>query len=179
VSRIGKKPIDVPDGVKIAVQGSQVSVEGPKGKLTQGLVPGITVAVEENKILVKRPDNHRQSRANQGLIRALLANMVAGVSKGFERILEISGVGYRAETSGKKLTMVLGYSHKVEIDIPDGLDVSVDKNTRITVRGTDRQLVGQVAAKIRSARNPDPYKAKGITYEGERILRKAGKKAVG
>jgi len=179
VSRIGKKPIDVPDGVKVNISGDLVTVEGPKGKMTQTVVPGIQVALENGQIKVSRPDNQRQSRANQGLIRALLANMVTGVNTGFSKTLEISGVGYRAELSGKTLSLHLGYSDKRVIQVPDKVDVVVDKGERITVSGVDRQEVGQIAAKIRASKIPDPYKAKGVTYEGERILRKAGKKAVG
>jgi large subunit ribosomal protein L6 len=179
VSRIGKKPIVIPDGVKVAVANNLVTAEGPKGKLEQGVISGITVAVEEGKVFVRRGDNQRQSRAKQGLVRALVANMVQGVHQGFEKILSISGVGYRAEVSGKSLTMHLGFSHRVEFKIPEGVDVTIEKNTRILVRGIERQTVGQFAAQIRAVRDPDPYKAKGITYEGERILRKAGKKAIG
>lgn len=179
MSRIGKKPIVIPQGVKVSVGDQQVSVEGPKGSLSRGIVPGITVAVEDAAVVVRRPDNQRQSRAKQGLMRALIANMVKGVDKGFERALEISGVGYRAETSGDKIVLHLGYSHLVELPIPSGIEIQVEKNTKVVVRGIDNQLVGQVASKIRDARRPDPYKAKGVTYEGERILRKAGKKAVG
>lgn len=179
MSRIGKKPIVIPEGVKVAIAGSLVSAEGPKGKLEQKVISGIAVAVEEGKILVRRGDNQRQSRARQGLVRALVANMVKGVHEGFQKVLEISGVGYRAETSGKQLVLNLGFSHRVEYPIPDGVDVAIEKNTRITVSGIDRQKVGQFAAKIRVVRDPDPYKSKGITYAGERILKKAGKKAIG
>lgn len=179
MSRIGKKPIVIPDGVKIAVAKNLVTAEGPQGKLEQNVISGITVAVEEGKVFVRRGDNQRQSRAKQGLVRALVANMVRGVHQGFEKVLSISGVGYRAETSGKKLVLHLGFSHRVEFDIPEGVKVSIDKNTRISVKGVERQTVGQFAAQIRATRDPDPYKAKGITYEGERILRKAGKKAIG
>lgn len=179
MSRIGKKPIVIPPGVKIAVAGSQVSAEGPKGKLEQKVISGITIAVEEGKVFVRRGDNQRQSRARQGLVRALVANMVKGVHQGFQKVLEINGVGYRAEASGNQLVLYLGFSHRVKYLIPDGVNVAIDKNTRITVSGIDRQTVGQFAAKIRAVRDPDPYKAKGITYEGERILRKAGKKAIG
>lgn len=179
MSRIGKKPIVIPDGVKVAVANNLVSAEGPQGKLEQGIIPGISVAVEEGKIFVRRGDNQRQSRAKQGLVRALVANMVRGVHQGFEKVLSISGVGYRAEISGKTLTLHLGFSHRVEFAIPEGVAVTIDKNTRISVKGIERQTVGQFAAQIRATRDPDPYKAKGITYEGERILRKAGKKAIG
>ena len=178
MSRIGKKPIDLPDGVKINIEGDQVSVEGPKGTLSRSVVPGIKVALEDGQIKVSRPDNQRQSRANQGLIRALIANMVQGVNVGFSKTLEISGVGYRAELSGKKLSLHLGYSHICEIEVPEQVEVVVEKGDRVTVRGIDRQQVGQIAAMVRAAKIPDPYKAKGITYEGERILRKAGKKTI-
>ena len=179
MSRIGKKPIVIPEGVKVAIAGNLVSAQGPKGKLEQKVISGIAVAVEEGKVFVRRGDNQRQSRARQGLVRALVANMVKGVHEGFQKVLEINGVGYRAEMSGKQLILSLGFSHRVEYPIPDGVDVAIEKNTRITVSGIDRQTVGQFAAKIRVVRDPDPYKSKGITYEGERILKKAGKKAIG
>lgn len=179
MSRIGKKPIVIPDGVKVAVANNRVTAEGPKGKLEQSVIKGITVDIEENKVFVRRGDDQRQSRAKQGLVRALVANMVKGVHLGFEKVLTISGVGYRAEASGKKLTLHLGFSHQVEFDIPEGVDVSIEKNTRMSIKGIERQTVGQFAAQVRAIRDPDPYKAKGITYEGERILRKAGKKAIG
>ncbi len=178
VSRIGKKPVILPRGVKVTADAERILVDGPKGKLSQPLVKGVQVQVEGSTVTVSRENDNRSSRANQGLIRALLANMVQGVDKGFERVLEISGVGYRAEMSGKQLTLLLGYSHPVVYIIPDDIDVSVEKNTRVIVRGIDRQRVGQMAAKIRSTKIPDPYKIKGILYEGERIKKKAGKKAV-
>lgn len=179
MSRIGKKPIVIPEGVKVAIAGDLVSAEGPKGKLEQKVISGIAIAVEEGQVFVRRGDNQRQSRARQGLVRALVANMVKGVHEGFQKVLMINGVGYRAETSGKQLVLSLGFSHRVEYPIPDGVDVAIEKNTRITVSGIDRQTVGQFAAKIRVVRDPDPYKSKGIKYEGERILKKAGKKAIG
>jgi len=178
VSRIGKKPIDVPDGVKVSIQGSKVSVVGPKGTLEREVLPGVSVKMEEGKVVVSRLADDRHSRAKQGLIRSLVANMVTGVDKGFERALLISGVGYRAEMSGKKVVFHLGYSHKIEVPIPEKIEVIVNPPTRVLVKGIDREAVGQLAAKIRSLRKPDPYKAKGITYEGERILRKAGKKTI-
>jgi large subunit ribosomal protein L6 len=168
----------LPRGVKVTADAERILVDGPKGKLSQPLVKGVQVQVEGSTVTVSRENDNRSSRANQGLIRALLANMVQGVDKGFERVLEISGVGYRAEMSGKQLTLLLGYSHPVVYIIPDDIDVSVEKNTRVIVRGIDRQRVGQMAAKIRSTKIPDPYKIKGILYEGERIKKKAGKKAV-
>lgn len=179
MSRIGKKPIVIPEGVKVAIADNLVSAEGPKGKLEQKVISGVAIAVEEGKVFVRRGDNQRQSRARQGLARALVANMVKGVHEGFQKVLEINGVGYRAETSGKQLVLSLGFSHRVEYLIPDGVDVAIEKNTRITISGIDRQTVGQFAAKIRTVRDPDPYKNKGIKYEGERILKKAGKKAIG
>jgi len=178
VSRIGKKPIDVPDGVKVSVQGSKISVVGPKGSLERQVIPGVSVDVEDGKVIVRRLEDDRRGRAKQGLIRALVANMVTGVNKGFERALLISGVGYRAEMNGNKVVFHLGYSHKIEIPIPEKIEVIVNPPTRVLVKGIDCEAVGQLAAKIRSLRKPDPYKAKGITYEGERILRKAGKKTI-
>ena len=179
VSRIGKKPIEVPDGVTVTVGEKTVTVKGPKGKLERLLLAGIQLKLSENNLQVIREKDDRDSRAKQGLLRALVANMVTGVSKGFERALVISGVGYRAEKTGNDITMFLGFSHKVEVTIPDGIEVLIDKPTHLVVKGIDREKVGQVAAKIRSLRRPDPYKAKGIIYEGERILRKVGKKAIG
>ena len=178
MSRIGKKPIDVPDGVKVSVQGNKISVVGPKGSLERQVLSGVSVDLEDGKVIVRRLADDRRSRAKQGLIRALVANMVTGVDKGFERALLISGVGYRAEMSGKNVVFHLGYSHKIEISIPEKIEVVVDPATRVLVKGIDREAVGLLAAKIRSLRKPDPYKAKGITYEGERILRKAGKKTI-
>jgi large subunit ribosomal protein L6 len=178
VSRIGKKPVAIPKGVKVAVQAEQVSVEGPKGKLVRAITPGITVKVEEDKVLVTRGGNDRFQRAKHGLVRALIANMIKGAHQGFERSLEISGVGYRVEAAGRKLTFLLGFSHKVEMTIPEKLEVAIDKQTKLTIRGIDCETVGQFAATIRALKDPDPYKAKGIIYEGEKILRKAGKKAI-
>jgi len=179
VSRIGKKPIEIPDGVTVKISKGLISVSGPKGSLERKLLKDMQVEQSEGKLFVRRPDDDRRSRAQQGLLRALIANMVTGVDKGFEKALEISGVGYRAEMTGKNVTFHLGYSHKIDVPIPDKIEVVVDKPTHVIVRGVDRELVGQVAAKIRSLRKPDPYKVKGITYEGERILKKAGKKAIG
>lgn len=179
MSRIGKKPIEIPDGVTVKVGDETVTVSGPKGTLERPRLAGIGLELSENKLQVTREKDDRDGRAKQGLLRALLANMVTGVSKGFERALEINGVGYRAEKSGNGITMFLGFSHKVDLKIPEGIEVVIDKPTHMVVKGIDREKVGQVAAKIRSLRRPDPYKAKGITYEGERILRKVGKKAIG
>lgn len=179
MSRIGKKPIPIPPGVKVNISAGHVQVQGPQGKLELNLAPGISVAQEGQRLLVSRPDNQRASRANQGMARALLNNMVRGVHEGFRRALDINGVGYRAETKGQDLVLYLGYSHPVTFPVPAGLKVAVEKNTKVILTGPDRELVGRVAARIRALRRPDPYKAKGITYEGEVIKRKAGKKAVG
>jgi large subunit ribosomal protein L6 len=165
--------------VKITVEGGTMSVQGPKGRLQKPVAPGIQIKVEADKALVTRPDNERSSRAKQGLVRALLNNMVRGVHQGFQRALDISGVGYRAEVKGKVLVLYLGYSHPVEYKFPESIEIAVEKTTKVIVRGPDKETVGATAAKIRGFRRPDPYKAKGITYEGEVIKRKAGKKAVG
>jgi large subunit ribosomal protein L6 len=162
--------------VKIAVSGRTINVEGPKGKLRRDLVEGIRVAVEADKIVVERQDGEgKQADALHGLTRTLVANMVEGVTKGFEKVLEITGVGYRADVKGPVLNLSLGYSHPVEYPLPQGITAEVEKQTKITVRGIDKELVGATAAKIRSFRGPEPYKGKGIKYAGERIIRKAGK----
>ncbi len=178
MSRIGKKPIVLPDGVKASLEADRIVIEGPKGKLERRVVNGISVEIESHTIAVRRQDDRRQSRANHGLMRALVSNMVHGVHQGYEKVLEISGVGYRAEKTGDKLVLHLGYSHKVEIEIPKVVEVVVEKPTRMVIKSIDRHQVGQVAANIRATKKPDPYKLKGITYEGEKILQKAGKKAV-
>lgn len=178
MSRIGKKPVAIPSGVKVMLDAGLVLVEGPKGKLQENLVSDIEIALEDKQVVVSRISDSRASRSNQGLMRSLLANMIVGVEKGYEKILDIKGVGYRAEMSGKTLTLHLGYSHPVERVIPDGIEVTVEKNTRVFVRGIDKQAVGQIAAVIRATKDPDPYKVKGVTYAGERIKKKAGKKAV-
>ncbi|MBN2495150.1 MAG: 50S ribosomal protein L6 [Deltaproteobacteria bacterium] len=178
MSRIGKKPVPIPDGVKVVVDGEKIRVEGPKGKLERTIVRNVPVKVEGGQVIVERNDDQRSSRANQGLMRALINNMVKGVHKGFERVLEISGVGYRAEKSGSDLLLHLGYSRPMKFSLPEGVEVEVDKPTRLVVRGIDLQAVGQAAAMIRSFKVPDPYKIKGVLYEGEQIKRKAGKKAV-
>jgi large subunit ribosomal protein L6 len=178
VSRIGKKAITIPSGIKVNVEDNRVSVQGPKGKLTQVITAGISVAVEKGNVLVTRSDDERGTRAKHGLIRALIQNMIVGTSQGFERSLDINGVGYRAEIKGRSVVLYLGFSHPVEYQIPQGVEVVVEKQTRLIVRGADKEAVGKTAAKIRSFRIPDPYKAKGVTYVGEVIRRKAGKKAI-
>ena len=178
MSRIGKQPIAIPSGVEISVDGSHVTVKGPKGTLQHDAPPTITLAVVGDEVLVTRPDDERTNRALHGLTRSLVANMVTGVSEGFVRELEIVGVGYRAAAAGPShLDLQLGFSHPVTVDAPAGVEFEVPVPTRIIVKGFDKQLVGQVAADIRKIRKPEPYKGKGIRYAGERVLRKAGKSA--
>jgi large subunit ribosomal protein L6 len=178
MSRIGKKPIPVPSGVDVTINGSHVAVKGPKGELALDAPVDITVAREGDDIVVNRPDDERAHRALHGLTRSLVNNMVVGVSEGFSRDLEIVGVGYRAIAQGpNKLELQVGFSHSVPVEAPDGVTFEVPAPNRITVRGIDKQLVGQVAADIRKIRKPEPYKGKGIRYSDERVLRKAGKSA--
>jgi large subunit ribosomal protein L6 len=176
MSRVGKKPIPIPKGVTVNVAGDVVTVKGPKGQLQMNVHPGIKVVAEGSELVCSREDESRQSRAAHGLVRAHAANMVHGVSQGFQRRLEINGVGYRAEVSGKKLTLQLGYSHPIEFPLPDGVSAQVEKNL-ITLSGIDKQELGACAAKVRDFRPPEPYKGKGIKYVEETILRKVGKAA--
>jgi len=176
MSRIGRLPITVPQGVTVNVQKNTVRVKGPKGELSRTFDPDMQIAMEDNKIVVQRPTDHRRHRALHGLTRALLYNMVMGVSEGFVRRLEIQGVGYRAEQQGKNLVLNVGYSHPVVIEPPDGISFEVEKGYRgISVSGVDKEMVGEMAARIRRVRPPEPYKGKGIRYEGEYVRRKAGK----
>lgn len=177
MSRVGRKIIPLPKGVEVAQKGNDVVVKGPKGSLTTPLVKGIGVKIENGQVEFTRSDEERQTRAFHGLMRALVANNVTGVSEGFKRELDIIGVGYRAEVKGREVVFQLGYSHPVRFPIPEGIDIAVDKGGRVTVTGIDRQQVGQTAAEIRSLRAPDPYKGKGIKYTDEVIRRKAGKAA--
>jgi large subunit ribosomal protein L6 len=178
MSRIGKKEIPLPKGVEVRQDGGAVVVKGPKGSMTTPLVPGISMNVENNVVKFERGNEEGRTRAFHGLMRALVANNVKGVSEGFERELDIVGVGYRAEVKGKEVVFQLGYSHPVRFAIPDGIEITVDAKTgHITITGIDRQKVGQTAAEIRSLREPDPYKGKGIKYSDEVIRRKAGKAA--
>ena len=175
MSRVGKIPISLPSGVKVETKGSTVTVEGSKGKLVRQLPKGIEIKVESDSLSVKTIGDVAKTTANQGLVRSLVASMVTGVSDGFERVLEINGVGYRVAVQGRKLDFSLGYSHPVEYELPEGMSAEVDKQMNLTIRGIDKELMGSVAAKIRSFREPEPYKGKGIKYAEERIIRKAGK----
>jgi large subunit ribosomal protein L6 len=175
MSRIGKLPIEVPKGVKISFSDSLLSVQGPNGTLARQIMSNVTLDINEATIVVSRIDDTNPSRAAHGLTRTLINNMVVGVTKGFQTNLEINGVGYRAEVKGKELVLSLGYSHPVNFQIPDGISIDVEKMTKLSVKGYDKEMVGQTAAKIRSFRSPEPYKGKGIKYADETILRKAGK----
>lgn len=175
MSRIGRLPISLTPGVKVTVNENTVSVQGPKGALTQPLPPGITAAVDGETLVLHRRDDSKRLRALHGMARALLANAVAGVTRGFKKELEIQGVGYRAQLAGNTVTFNLGQTHPIEFQVPEGIQVAVDRQVRITVTGADRQVVGQVAAKMRALRPPDVYKGKGVRYSGEVIRKKAGK----
>jgi large subunit ribosomal protein L6 len=178
MSRIGRRPVPIPSGVTVSVNDGEISVKGPKGTLSARAPEGIRVEIADGQARFSRPDDKTPTRAKHGLARAALANMIAGVTKGFARELEIQGVGYRAEVKGKKLALALGFSHPVEVAIPEGLSVSVAEN-RIKIEGTDRCRVGQFASDVREIRAPEPYKGKGIRYVGEQVRRKVGKAAVG
>ncbi len=177
MSRIGKLPIPIPQGVKVQVDGLTVRAEGPKGKLTQPVPSGLTPRVADGTIVIDRASDERHVRALHGLARALVANMVTGVKDGFERKLDIVGIGYRAQMQGKNIQLALGYSHPIIFPLPDGVTAEIDKQTAITLRGADKAVLGQTAAKLRALRKPDPYKGKGIKYANEVIRRKVGKKA--
>ena len=175
MSRIGKLPIVVPQGVKVNLTGDLLKIDGPKGSLSQKVNPGVSMSIADGKIVFSRPTESREARTVQGLMRSLVANMVTGVTQGFEKKLDISGVGYRAEVQGDSLVMSLGFSHPVKYTLPKGVKVEVDKQTAITLKGADKQVLGQAAANIRGLKPPEPYKGKGIKYQDEKILRKAGK----
>ncbi|KFU83012.1 MULTISPECIES: 50S ribosomal protein L6 [Amycolatopsis] len=176
MSRIGKLPVAVPSGVEVTIEGQQIKVKGPKGTLEHTIAEPITVEKAENGTLeVKRPDEERTSRALHGLTRTLVNNLVVGVTEGYEKKLEIHGVGYRVQAKGSDLEFALGYSHPVKIEAPEGITFKVETPTRFSVSGIDKQKVGQIAAVIRKLRRPDPYKGKGLRYEGEKIRRKVGK----
>jgi len=175
MSRIGRLPITVPSGVDVTIDGRTVTVKGPKGTLSRSLHPDMTVSREDGTIVVTRPTEQKTHKQLHGLTRTLVNNMVVGVTDGYRKGLEITGVGYRAALSGKKLQLNLGYSHQIEIDPPEGITFEVENPTRLAVVGIDKELVGQIAAKVRQTRKPEPYKGKGVRYSGEYIRRKAGK----
>lgn len=175
MSRIGKQPVPVPKGVTVKIDGQTVTVKGSKGELSRELPPEIAFVQEGEEIVVTRRDESRNARQRHGLVRTLIANMVEGVSNGYQKKLEIQGVGYRASLKGQKLVMALGYSHPVEFDPPEGIQFAVEGNTNVTVSGIDKAVVGNTAATIRAARPPEPYKGKGVRYAGEQVRRKAGK----
>ncbi len=177
MSRIGRKPIGIPQGVKVQIDGNVVRAEGPKGRLAQAVPAGISAQLDQDHLVLTRETDARTVRALHGLARSLVANMVAGVSAGFERKLEIVGIGYRAQMQGKNIQLALGYSHPVIFSLPDGITAEIDRQVAITLRGADKALLGQTAARLRDLRRPDPYKGKGIRYTGEVVRRKVGKKA--
>ncbi|MDR8019837.1 50S ribosomal protein L6 [Nesterenkonia aerolata] len=175
MSRIGKLPITVPAGVEVDLQGRDIRVKGPKGELARVLPEGINVAVDEGTVTVTRPDDERESRSLHGLTRTLINNMVIGVTDGYTKKLEIVGTGYRVLAKGSDLEFALGYSHPIQVPAPEGITFQVEGANKLAVTGIDKQLVGEVAANIRKLRRPDPYKGKGVRYEGEQLRRKAGK----
>ena len=176
MSRIGRMPITIPQGVTVDIQKNSVRVKGPKGEISRSFDPAMQIGLEDNTIVVQRPTDHRRHRSLHGLTRALLNNMVVGVSEGFVRRLEIQGVGYRAEMQGNNLVLNVGYSHPVVVEPPDGISFEVEKGYRgVSVLGVDKEVVGEIAARIRRVRPPEPYKGKGIRYQGEYVRRKAGK----
>lgn len=175
MSRIGRKPISIPSGVNVTLEDLQITVKGPKGTLSRALHKDMKISIEENVINVERPSDNKLHRSLHGTTRSVIANMVNGVTEGYAKSLELVGVGYRANKNGEKLVLSVGYSHPVEIVPEEGIEFEVPSNTKIVVKGISKELVGATAAKIRSVREPEPYKGKGIKYEGERILRKEGK----
>ena len=175
MSRVGKAPIAIPSGVEMKINGQSVEVKGPKGTLSLELPEPITASVEENEVVVSRPDDHRTNRALHGLSRSLVNNLVVGVTEGYKINMEIFGVGYRVQQKGKDLEFSLGYSHPILVEAPEGITFAVDGNTKFSVEGIDKQQVGQIAVNIRRLRKDDPYKGKGIRYEGEQVRRKVGK----
>ena len=177
MSRIGLKPIQIPEGVEVKLDGNKVTVKGPKGELSRTLHHDMKVAVKDNEVTIERPSEQKEHRSLHGTTRSLIANMVEGVHKGFEKHLEIIGVGYRAQKQGNKLVVNAGYSHPVEIDPDKGIEIEVPKNTQIIVKGIDKEAVGAIAANIRAIRSPEPYKGKGIRYANEYVCRKEGKTA--
>ncbi|MBI5182376.1 MAG: 50S ribosomal protein L6 [Nitrospirae bacterium] len=179
MSRIGKKPVSIPSGVDVKVEKNNVFIKGPKGELNKEFHPRIGIKVEGGNILVSRASDDKLDRALHGLSRSIIANMVTGVTKGYEKSLEISGVGYRAQMQGRSIALSLGFSHPINFELPKGIEAVVDKQTNITIKGIDKYLVGQIAANIRGLKRPEPYKGKGIKYAGEHIRRKEGKTGKG
>ena len=177
MSRIGRQPIPVPEGVTVAIEPELVTVNGPKGELQERIARDISVEQDDSQLLVKRPSDRGEHRALHGLTRSLIANMVHGVTEGFEKRLEIQGVGYRAQLRGRDVELAIGFSHPVQVQAPDGIELEVPAPTQVVVRGTSKQVVGEVAARIRKVRPPEPYKGKGIRYAGEHVRRKVGKRA--
>lgn len=175
MSRIGKQPIAVPDKVEVQIDGNKISVKGPQGALSREVSGVVDVTLENGQVVVSRRDESRESRAHQGLVRSLVANMVEGVANGFKRNLEINGVGYRAEQRGSFIRFDLGYSHPIMFELPEGVKATIERQTQLSLQSADREVLGQVAAKIRSLRKPEPYKGKGVKYSDEVIRRKAGK----
>lgn len=175
MSRVGLKSLEIPEGVEIKQDNNTITVKGPKGELTRTFHKDITVNIEDNVLTVARPSDHKDYRALHGTTRSLIGNMVEGVSKGFEKSLEIIGVGYRAQKQGEQVIINAGYSHPVEVEKREGIEIEVPSNTKVTIKGIDKELVGAVAAKIRAIRPPEPYKGKGIRYAGERVRSKEGK----
>ena len=179
MSRIGRLPITIPDGAEVAVDGSSVTAKGPRGELSRSFDPDMTISLDDGVLTVSRPTDQARHRALHGLTRSLIFNMIAGVMEGYEKILEIHGVGYKAELRGSQLVLSVGYSHTVPMDAPDGVEFALDSPTVIRVKGIDKEKVGQIAAEIRKVRPPEPYKGKGIRYRDEYVRRKAGKATVG
>lgn len=177
MSRVGLKQLEIPSGVEVKINGTTVTVKGPKGELTRTFHSDMEIKVEDNILTVSRPSDQKEHRALHGTTRSVIGNMVQGVSEGFQKNLEIIGVGYRAQKQGDKVVVSAGYSHPVEVEKPEGIEIEVPANTKITVKGIDKELVGAVAANIRAIRPPEPYKGKGIRYEGEYVRRKEGKTA--
>jgi large subunit ribosomal protein L6 len=176
MSRIGKKPVAIPQGVDVKLAGSEIKIKGPKGELQWICPANTTVSVKDQEVIVERADDQKKNRALHGLTRSLIANMVQGVTQGYQRVLDITGVGYRAQVQGRKILLTLGYSHPVEFQLPEGITAAVDqKQTQITLAGVDKQKIGQVAANLRALRSPDAYKGKGLRYSGERLKLKVGK----
>jgi large subunit ribosomal protein L6 len=177
MSRIGKLPIEIPGGVDVQVEAGVVRVKGPRGELTQRVSPALLIEREDSTLLVKRPTDRKEHRELHGLTRTLIYNMIVGVTDGFQKQLELQGVGYRAQLRGNALELALGYSHPVKVEAPEGIEFEVPQPTQVIVRGIDKQAVGEIAARIRKSRPPEPYKGKGIRYVGEHVSRKIGKRA--